>query len=80
MRALLVFLIGLVGVAAIVAGVLYLVVPAHSLPTFMPGYLAHATGKHPKRAYVCFGAGAVLIIAAIVIGMVGKPRRRGSLR
>jgi hypothetical protein len=80
MRAFLVFLIALVGVAAIVAGVVYLVVPAHSLPTFMPGHLAGSNGKHPKRGYVCLGVGAVLIIASIVIGMAGQARRHGSLR
>ena len=80
MRAFLVFLLVLVGLAAIAAGVVYVAVPAHSLPTFMPGYLAHANGKHPKRGYVAFAIGGVLIIIAIVVGMVGKPKRHGSLR
>jgi hypothetical protein len=80
MRALLVFLIALVAVAAVVVGVLYVVLQAHSLPHFIPGYAAGNTGKHSKRGYLCFGIGAVCLIAALLIGMVGHPKRHGSLR
>jgi hypothetical protein len=80
MRAVLVFLIALAGVAGLVLGVVYLTVAAHSLPHFIPGYIAGSNVKHPKRAYVAFGAGAVLLVLAVVIGMAGRPKRHGSLR
>ena len=80
MRMLLVTLLILVGLAAIVVGVVYLTVPAHSLPSFIPGHVAGANGKHPTRGYTGIGVGALLIVIGIVVGMVGKPKRHGSLR
>ncbi len=80
MRLALVILLGLIGVAAIVLGVVYLTVPAHELPTFIPGHIAGALGKHPKRGYVTGGVGVALFVIAIIIGMVGQPKRHGSLK
>ena len=80
MRMLIVTVLLLAGLAAIAAGIAYLAVPAHSLPHFMPGYLAGANGKHSKRGYVGLGVGVVLLIAGIVVGTMGQPHRRGSLR
>jgi 4-hydroxybenzoate polyprenyltransferase len=65
----------IVGVAAIVVGVLYLTQPAHSLPTFFPGYAAHSIAKHTKRGYAGIALGAVLVIVAIVVAMTGSRRR-----
>jgi hypothetical protein len=75
-RGVLVGILVIVGVAAIVAGVLYLTQPAHSLPTFFPGYAAHVVGKHRNRGYAGIGFGAVLIIIALVVGFTGSRRRR----
>lgn len=80
MRALLVFVVVLLGVAAIAVGVMYFEVPAHSLPHFVPGYVAHSTAKHDKRAYVGWGIGAFFLIVALILGMSGQPKRHGSLR
>jgi uncharacterized membrane protein HdeD (DUF308 family) len=70
-----VIILFLVGVAAIVVGVLYLTQPAHSLPTFFPGYAVHLVSKHTKRGYAGIALGAVLVIVAFVVALTG-PRRR----
>jgi hypothetical protein len=65
-----------VSILAIGAGVLYLVEPAHSLPTFFPGYLAHASGKHPRHGYIAIAAGVVLDIIGIVLLVTGSRSSR----
>ena len=75
MRRVLAIILLIVGVAAVVAGVLYLTQPANSLPTFFPGYAAHVVGKHMKRGYAGVALGAVLVIVAFVVALTG-PRRR----
>ncbi len=75
MRRFLAIILLVVGVAAVVAGVLYLTQPANSLPTFFPGYAAHVVGKHMKRGYAGVALGAVLVIVAFVVALTG-PRRR----
>jgi 4-hydroxybenzoate polyprenyltransferase len=74
-RRFLAIILLVVGVAAVVAGVLYLTQPANSLPTFFPGYAAHVVGKHMKRGYAGVALGAVLVIVAFVVALTG-PRRR----
>lgn len=75
MRRFLAIILIILGVVAIVAGVLYLTQPAHSLPTFFPGYAAHVLSKHPKRGYAGIALGVVLVIAAFVVELT-EPRRR----
>ena len=75
MQRLLAIAIFIVGVAAIVVGVLYITQPAHSLPTFFPGYAAHSIGKHTKRGYSGIAVGAVLVIIAFVVTRSGSGRR-----
>jgi hypothetical protein len=78
-RRVLAIILLIVGVAAIAAGVVYLTQPAHSLPTFFPGYAAHVVSKHTKRGYAGIALGVVLVIIAFVLGLTG-PRRRRALR
>jgi hypothetical protein len=65
------------GIAAVVVGVIYVVEPIHSLPSFFPG--ATTTGKglrhHDTRGYVAIGVGAVLVIIAVV---ARRSRGRGK--
>jgi amino acid transporter len=77
-RRALAIILFIVGVAAIVAGVLYLTQPAHSLPTFFPGYAVHVVAKHTKRGYAGIALGAVLVIVAFVVALTG-PRRGARL-
>ena len=52
------------GILAVVVGVIYLVEPIHSLPSFFPGHASHGRGHHHIRGYV-----------AIVVGIVPEVRR-----
>lgn len=72
MRRALAIVLVIVGIAAIVVGVLYLTQPAHSLPTFFPGYVAHAVGKHSKRGYAGIAFGGVLVLIAVVVVFSGS--------
>ena len=63
----------ILGILAIVVGVIYLIEPIHSLPSFFPGHAAHGTGHHHIRGYIAIAAGIVLIILAAV---AGRSRRR----
>ena len=76
MRGVLVGILLIVGAAAIATGVLYLTQPAHSLPTFFPGYAVHVVGKHKNRGYAAIALGAVLVIIALMVGLTGSRRRR----
>ena len=67
------FVLVVLGILAVVVGVIYLVEPIHSLPSFFPGYAAHGKGHHHIRGYVAIVVGIVLIILAAV---VGRSRRR----
>ncbi len=59
------------GILAVVVGVIYLVEPVHSLPSFFPGYASHGHIHHHNRGYVAIAVGAVLLIIAAI------PRRSG---
>jgi hypothetical protein len=61
------------GVLAVVLGIIYLVEPVHSLPSFFPGYAAHGQGHHHIRGYVAIGVGLILLIIGVV---AGRSRRR----
>lgn len=76
MRTLIGILIVIVGVLALVAGILYLTQPVHALPTFLPGYVAHGTGKRPTRGTIGIVAGAVLMVIGAVVAATGHRRAR----
>jgi NADH:ubiquinone oxidoreductase subunit 5 (subunit L)/multisubunit Na+/H+ antiporter MnhA subunit len=61
------------GILAVIAGVIYLVEPIHSLPTFFPGHAAHGQTHHHIRGYIAIVVGIVLLIIAAV---AGRSRRR----
>jgi hypothetical protein len=56
------------GILAVVVGVVYLVDPIHALPSFFPGYVAHGRGSHHIRGYVAIGVGVVLLVIAALPG------------
>lgn len=75
MRGLVGAVLVIIGVLIVVVGILYLTQPAHSLPTFIPGYVAHATGKHPKRGIISVVVGAAIAIIGLVVAFTGSRRR-----
>jgi uncharacterized membrane protein len=76
MRALVGVVLIVIGALIVVVGVLYLTQPAHSLPTFIPGYLAHATGKHMKRGIAALIVGGIVAIVGLVVALTGNRRYR----
>ncbi len=50
----------LLAIICVIAAVMYYVMPAGSLPTFMPGYMAGSTHIHHLHAYAATVAAVVL--------------------
>ena len=71
----LVIILVVLGVLAIVAGIIYYAEPAKSLPVFFPGHAAHLTGRHTTRGLVGSIAGAVLLIIAVITARAGRRSR-----
>jgi uncharacterized membrane protein HdeD (DUF308 family) len=61
------------GILAVIVGIIYLAEPVHSLPSFFPGYAAHGQGHHHIRGYVAIGVGVILLIIGVA---AGRSRRR----
>ena len=62
-RMVIAAILGFFAVLFIVAGIVYVTVPADSLPSFM-GHVAHSSGHHPLRAAGSLIVGVVLAIGA----------------
>jgi hypothetical protein len=73
MSRLVMVVLVVLGILAVVAGIIYLVEPIHSLPSFFPGSAAHGHGHHHIRGYIAIVVGIVLLILA---GVAGRSRRR----
>ena len=52
----------LLAIVCVIAAVMYFVMPAGQLPTFMPGYLEGSTHVHMTHA-IAAAAGAVVLFA-----------------
>ena len=59
-------------ILAVVVGVIYLVEPIHSLPSFFPGHAPRGTSHHHIRGYIAIAVGVVLVILA---GIARRSRR-----
>jgi hypothetical protein len=68
MSRLLVVVLVIIGIVAVVVGVIYLIEPVHSLPSFFPGYAAHSKIHHHDRGYAAIGVGVILLIIAALVG------------
>jgi amino acid permease len=59
------WILALVGLAAVIVGIVYLTVPAKSLPSFL-GHIAGSTAHHRKRGLAGVGVGILLWIGAAI--------------
>jgi predicted permease len=58
----------LLAIICIIVAVMYFVMPAGSLPTFMPGYEAGSAHIHVKHAIIAIVAAIVLFLIGWLIG------------
>jgi amino acid permease len=63
-RTILAVILGVVALVFIVVAVIYLVEPAKSLPSFIPGHIAGSSGHHPLKATGCIVVGVVFAVGA----------------
>ena len=68
-------LLTVVGVLAVIVGIIYLALPSHSLPTFFPAYYAHSRVHATKHGYAALAVGIVLLVAAIALPSTQRRRR-----
>ncbi|HUZ09392.1 MAG TPA: hypothetical protein VMU76_04410 [Acidimicrobiales bacterium] len=73
-RRFLVVLLGLVGLVLIAIGIVYFVVKAGSLPSFIPGHIAGSSSHRTKRGLVALVVGAVVLLVAVIGAAVGRRR------
>jgi hypothetical protein len=69
-------LLVVIGVLAIVVGVVYFAEPARSLPGFFPGHVARVAGRHTRRGMAAIVIGLVLLLAALITERLGRRRSR----
>ncbi|HXY42791.1 MAG TPA: hypothetical protein VEH29_01255 [Acidimicrobiales bacterium] len=69
-------LIGIIAILAIAAGAAYMAIPAHSLPSFVPGYLAHGTAKHTRRGIAGVALGVILLVISFLMTRAARRHRR----
>ena len=58
----------LIAIICIIAAVMYFVMPAGQLPTFMPGYEAGSAHVHAKHAIIALVAAVVVFLIGWVLG------------
>ena len=78
-RSVLATLLVIAGILALALGLVYLVTPVHSVPSFLPGHVVHSghpDSKYTHRAYAGIGVGAVLLIFSLALIVSGKRRRK----
>jgi hypothetical protein len=61
----------ILGIIAIIYAVIYVAVPIHSLPGFVPGQMP-GTGHYHKRALISAVIGVVLLAIAFYLGLATR--------
>lgn len=64
------------GILAVIVGIIYLVEPIHSLPSFFPGHAAHGRTHHHIRGYLALAVGVILLIVAAAAGRIRRDHYR----
>ena len=67
-------LLVVLGILAVAAGVIYLVEPIHSLPSFFPGHALRGLSHHHIRGYIAIAVGVILLILGGIVRR-SRPRR-----
>lgn len=62
-----VVVLGVIGILAIIVGIIYLTEPIHSLPAFLGG--KHAVGNHHYRGNHKRRGEALIVVAVVVLGL-----------
>ena len=72
-RTILAVVLGLIAIIFIAVAIIYLVEPAKSLPSYIPGHIDGSTGHHPLKATGCVVVGIVFAVGAW-FALAYKPR------
>jgi len=81
-RTVVATLLVILALLAIAVGVIYMIEPIHSLPSFFPGHSkgSHYTGKHTKRGLIALAIGVVCLVVGVVVGIAGRREKASSYR
>lgn len=63
-RTILAVILGVIALVFIVVALIYMLEPAKSLPSVIPGHMAGSTGHHPLRATGSLVVGIVFAVGA----------------
>jgi len=69
----LLIVLAILGVLAVVAGAMYLSLPAHSLPSFFPAH-SHSNKKGTKHGIAAIVLGIILLAGAVLVAIFGRRR------
>ncbi|MGH9127714.1 MAG: hypothetical protein ACRDY2_01820 [Acidimicrobiales bacterium] len=69
-------ILAILGILAVIAAVIYLVDPASSIPSVLPGRVAGLSGHRTHRAIALFILTAILWVLSGVSSYLARPRRR----
>jgi amino acid permease len=72
-RTILAVILALIALVFIVVAAIYIIEPANSLPSFVPGRSAHSAGHHPLRVVGSLVIGIVFAVGAW-FALAYKPR------
>jgi hypothetical protein len=72
-------LFAILGILALAAGVLYMALPAHSLPTFFPAY-SHTSKHGTKHGIAALVLGVIFLGIAVLIPVVDSRSLEGARR
>jgi uncharacterized membrane protein HdeD (DUF308 family) len=64
--------LAVLGVLAILAGIIYIALPAKSIPHFFPDYTAHSHFHANKHGAVAIVFGVILIVIAVLIPIISN--------